>query len=338
MSAIASGARQAVRNCVNVQPGEMVVIVTDLETKYLADAVEKEVLDAGAKTNMFIMEDFGERPEDGTNPLPFPEEIGSALAQAQVSFYMAQGKAGELPSFRVPMLKVAEKNNLRHAHMPNFVEEMMSQGMASDYAEIQALSKKVYDIVSQAKEIRITTPAGTDFTATFDPRYKWVISDGHITPGNWSNLPDGEVFTQPVSANGTVVVDGCFGDFFNKKYGDIGQTPLTYQLKDGRCQRVSVTCTNQALKEEFDRYTFETDDNSDRLGEFAIGTNVGLTHLIGNLLQDEKFPGIHLALGSPYPDKTGATWDSSAHNDGILRNPTIIVDGRTIMKDGKFTI
>ena len=77
---------------------------------------------------------------------------------------------------------------------------------------------------------------------------------------------------------------------------------------------------------------------TNRFGEFAIGTNVGLTQLIGNLLQDEKFPGVHLALGSPYPDKTGAEWDSKAHNDGILRNPTIAVDGRVIMKDGKFTI
>jgi leucyl aminopeptidase (aminopeptidase T) len=222
--------------------------------------------------------------------------------------------------------------------MPNFIERMMSEGMASDYDQIQALSKKVYDIVASAKEIRVTTPAGTDLTAKFDPKYRWIVSDGNITAGHWSNLPDGEVFTQPVTADGTVVVDGCFGDFFNKKYGDIGKTPLSYELKDSRCQRGSVRCDNAALKEEFEKYTFETDENSDRLGEFAIGTNVGLTGLIGNLLQDEKFPGIHLALGSPYPDKTGAEWDSQAHNDGILRSPTIIVDGKPIMKDGKFLI
>jgi hypothetical protein len=199
--------------------------------------------------------------------------------------------------------------------MPNFIERMMSEGMASDYDQIQALSKKVYDIVAPAKEIRITTPAGTDLTAKFDPKYKWIVSDGNITAGHWSNLPDGEVFTQPVTADGTVVVDGCFGDFFNKKYGDIAKTPLTYVLEGGRCQRESVRCDNAALKEEFEKYTFESDENSDRLGEFAIGTNVGLTGLIGNLLQDEKFPGIHLALGSPYPDKTGAPDDHRRRQD-----------------------
>ena len=74
-------------------------------------------------------------------------------------------------------------------------------------------------------------------------------------------------------------------------------------------------------------------------GERAvIGTNIGLTKLIGNLLQDEKFPGVHVALGDPDSDKTGADWASKARNDGLMRNPTITADGRGIMKDGRFTL
>jgi len=72
------------------------------------------------------------------------------------------------------------------------------------------------------------------------------------------------------------------------------------------------------------------------VGEFAIGTNIGLTRLIFNLLQDEKFPGIHIAFGSSYPNKTGATWDSRTHVDGVLRRPTIYVDGEAIMTQGTF--
>jgi leucyl aminopeptidase (aminopeptidase T) len=338
MGAIENGARQAVVNCVKVQSGERVVIITDRETGHLADAVQKQAEGVGASVNKLIMEEFGPRPDDGVNPLPFPEAIADALAEAQVSFYIARGKAGELQSFRMPMISKVDELGLRHAHMPNFIEKMMSTGMAADYDEIQKISAQVYEIVAQAKEIRVTTAAGTDMTARFDPKYTWIISDGNIRAGHWSNLPDGEVFTAPVDANGTVVIDGCLGDFFNAKYGDLQGTPLSYELKGSRAVRESVRCDNAELKEEFERYTFDTDENSNRLGEFAIGTNVGLQELIGNLLQDEKFPGIHLALGSPYPDKTGAEWDSKAHNDGIMRNPTIVVDGRIIMKDGVFQI
>ncbi|MFC1761862.1 aminopeptidase [Planctomycetota bacterium] len=336
--AIQNGARQAVVNCVHLQADEHVTIITDRETEYLADALIEQVEQIPAQANKFIMEDCGIRSDDGDSPLPFAPVIGEALAQSQASFYIAQCKRGELSSFRQPMIHLIEKHGLRHGHMPGFTEIMMSQGMAADYGKIQDLCRKVYDIVAPAREIRVTTAAGTDLLAQFDPAIKWIISDGQITPDQWKNLPDGEDFTAPATADGRVVIDGCLGDFFCDKYGLMDKKPLTYNLKDGFCQADSVHCDHAALKDDFLKYTFETDENSMRLGEFAIGTNIGLTELIGNLLQDEKYPGIHLALGSPYPTKTGADWNSQAHCDGILRNPTIIVDGQTIMEQGRFLI
>ena len=336
--AIQNGARQAVENCVRVQANERVVIVTDRQTGYLADALIEICHTIGAQTERFVMEDFGTRSPDGSNPLAFDATLGAALAQAQASFYIAQCLPGELASFRQPMIHVIEKNGLRHGHMPGFTEIMMSQGMAADYSRIQALCLKVYEIVAPAREIHVTTAAGTDLVAQFDPTIKWIISDGQITPDQWKNLPDGEDFTAPATADGTVVIDGCLGDFFCDKYGLMDKTPLRYRLKDGFCQADSVRCDHESLRRDFLAYTFETDEFSMRLGEFAIGTNIGLKELIGNLLQDEKYPGIHLALGSPYPTKTGADWNSRAHCDGILRNPTIVVDGRTLMERGRFTI
>ena len=86
------------------------------------------------------------------------------------------------------------------------------------------------------------------------------------------------------------------------------------------------------------KYIFEIDQNSNRVGEFAIGTNTGLTKLIYNLLQDEKFPGVHLAFGSPLPGKTGADWDSKAHVDGVIISPTIKVDDEMLMDKGRFCL
>ncbi len=338
MDPIEFGAKQAVVNCLRVKKGENVVVVTDRKTEKLADALVKQAEGVGASVTKFVMEEFGKRSEDGSQPLEFPSEIGEAMDDAQVSFYIAQGKPGELQSFRIPMIKKVEENNIRHGHMPGFTEVMMSQGMAADYSKIQDLTAKVGGIVRKAREIRVTTPAGTDATFVFDQKYKWVVCDGFIKPRHWSNLPDGEIFTAPVDANGTIVIDGCLGDFFTAKYGDLSKTPLKYTLKGGRAVKGSVECQNEDLKKEFEKYTFEMDENSNRVGEFAIGTNIALKKLIGNLLQDEKFPGVHVALGSPYPDKTGAEWESKAHNDGVMRNPTVVVDGKTIMEKGEFKI
>ena len=80
------------------------------------------------------------------------------------------------------------------------------------------------------------------------------------------------------------------------------------------------------------------DPNSSRVGEFAIGTNVGLSEIVGNFLQDEKFPGVHIAFGDPYGFETGADWDCPWHVDVLASHATISVDGRNIMENGRFLV
>jgi leucyl aminopeptidase (aminopeptidase T) len=222
--------------------------------------------------------------------------------------------------------------------MIGITAEIMKDGMCSDYKEIQRVSRQVYEKVKNAGKIRVVTERGNDFVAEFSPQLKWIISDGDIGPGHWKNLPDGEVFTSPFTVNGTIVIDGCLGDFFTEKYGSLENTPVVIEMANGRAIKESIQCGNEQLRQEFIKYLFEIDENSNRVGEFAIGTNTGLTKLIYNLLQDEKFPSVHVAFGSPLPGKTGAKWDSKAHVDGVIINPTIEVDGEVIMNKGKYCL
>ena len=334
MGTIEQGVKQAIENCLKVKNGEKVAVITDRETLGIGSALRAAAEKITGKTaRFFVMEDFGERP------IPFPQIVKDALLVADVSLYAAQGAKGELATFRQPMLRTIEANpRLRHAHMIGITPEIMTDGMCSDYKEIQRISRLVYEKVKRAHSIRVVTDKGNDFTAEFSPELKWTISDGDITPGHWKNLPDGEVFTAPATLNGQVVIDGCLGDFFAERYASLEDTPIRIEVKDGKAQRESLRCGNEDLRKEFAQYVFETDENSHRVGEFAIGTNTGLTHLIYNLLQDEKFPGIHIAFGSPLPGHTGAKWDSKAHVDGVLKNPTIYVDGKPIMTKGKFLL
>jgi leucyl aminopeptidase (aminopeptidase T) len=133
--------------------------------------------------------------------------------------------------------------------------------------------------------IRKSQPPAVDFTAEFNPELKWTVSDGDITPSHWKNLPDCEVFTSPQTLNGQIVIDGCLGDFFAEKYASLEDTPIRIEVKDGRAQRESLECKNEELRKEFEGYVFETDENSSRVGEFAIGTNTGLTtdHLLRDI-------------------------------------------------------
>jgi len=333
MGTIADGVRQAVENCLKVEPGDRVVIITDKETMDIGSALRAGVQKFTGDIQFFVMEDFGQRP------IRFPQVIADALKSASVSLYAAQGAKGELQTFRQPMLKTIDANpKLRHGHMIGITPEIMKDGMCSDYAEIQRISRQVYEKVHDAREIRVVTDKGCDFAGRFSPQLKWIISDGDIQPGHWKNLPDGEVFTSPADVNGMVVIDGCLGDFFAERYGSLEDTPIRVEVRNGRAIRETLHCEDDRLRQEFEEYVFETDENSNRLGEFAIGTNTGLTKLIYNLLQDEKFPGIHIAFGSSLPNKTGAQWDSKAHVDGVIIKPSIYVDGRAIMDKGAFRL
>ena len=127
-------------------------------------------------------------------------------------------------------------------------------------------------------------------------------------------MPGGEIFTTPGEVNGTFVVDGVVGDYLCARYGLLEKTPLTIEIKGNRI--ASCESANQELRDEFWAYT-HTDENSDRVGEFAIGTNLGIHQVIGNILQDEKFPGIHIAFGNPYGEHTGAPWTSTTHIDVV---------------------
>jgi leucyl aminopeptidase (aminopeptidase T) len=314
-----------------VTADDSVVVITDKETMDIGSALRVAAEQIAGPTQFFVMEDFGERP------ITFPAAMAEALAEVNVSIYAAQGAPGELQTFRMRMLRAIEANpNLRHAHMIGIAPQIMTDGMCSDYVEIQRISKLVWEKVKNASEIRVTTEKGCDFTARFSPQIKWLISDGDIQPGHWKNLPDGEVFTAPLDVNGTIVIDGCLGDFFTERYASLAETPVTVEVENGRALRESLRCANDQLHAEFGTYVFETDENSSRIGEFAIGTNTGLTKLIYNLLQDEKFPGVHVAFGSPLPGRTGADWDSKAHVDGVIIAPTIHVDGEMLMDKGRF--
>ncbi len=327
-----AGAEAAVRTCMAVQPGERVLILGDEGSSLISQALADAASPIAADVETLTLESLGARPIT-----EMPENLQSALAsfQPNVSFYTASSRPGEL-KFRMaymPAVMQANPAGARHGHMINITPPLMMQGMRVDYQRIFDVTMRVHELVSRAASIRVTNPKGTDFTAALNPEFNWIPCHGlYHEPGQWGNLPEGETFTSPGNANGTLVVDEL-GDYFSERYG-ILETPVTFEVENGRVR--AVQSEDSALEEDVRSYIFGV-ENADRVGEFAIGTNIALTGLVGNLLQDEKFPGVHVAFGDPYGKQTGADWKSEHHVDVIPTQCTIEVDGEQIMSDGKFT-
>jgi aminopeptidase len=326
---LAPGARNAIRVCLRLKPEERITIITDEATRDIAAALQAEVEEIGSDHAVFLLENYDSRPLRD-----MPKLILEDLAQSQVSIFAAQSQPGELGS-RMQMSDVVNKRHIRHGHMVNITRQIMLEGMRADFREVDALSQRLIERARRANRIQCRTPHGTDFEGEFSPNLKWLKTSGLISPDKWGNLPGGEIFTAPANTNGTFIVDGVVGDYLCSKYGDLWDTPLTIKVRDNRI--VDLASANKELLEDFRVYT-STDENSNRVGEFAIGTNTACTRVIGNILQDEKIPGIHIAFGHPYAEHTGADWKSKTHIDCVGRDFDIWFDGQQVMKGGTFLV
>jgi leucyl aminopeptidase (aminopeptidase T) len=323
------GARNAVKVCLRVQPAEKVTVITDEATKEIAASIVHELEAVGAPYHAWVLEDLAPRPLGD-----LPREILDDLETSQVSIFAVQAQTNELRS-RMQMTDVVNRRRIRHAHMVNIDRQIMLEGMRADFLKVDRISVKVVELLRRAKQVRAKTPAGTDLVADLNPNYRWVKTSGIISPDKWGNLPGGEVFTTPGEVNGTFVIDGVVGDYLCAKYGGLWEHPLTIRVKGNRV--VEAHSANHDLESDFWSYT-HTDENSDRVGEFAIGTNIELKEVIGQILQDEKYPGVHIAFGNPYGAHTGAEWYSGTHIDVVGRKFDIWVDDQQIMRDGKFLL
>ena len=323
------GARNAVRVCLAIQPAEKVTLITDRACQEIAASLAREIDAVGAPFNTFVLENEAPRP---LAALPGP--VAADMETSQVSIFAVRVQQNELKS-RMQMTDIVNRRRMRHAHMVNINTQIMMEGMRADFHKVDRLSTRVLDIVAGARQVRARTAAGSDFTADLNPGYRWLKTSGLISPDKWGNLPGGEVFTTPGEVNGTFVIDGVVGDYLCEKYGTLRDQPLTVRIKANRL--TEAHSDNRTLEDEFWRYT-HTDENSDRVGEFAIGTNIELRGVIGHILQDEKFPGIHIAFGNPYGAHTGADWYSSTHIDVVGTKFDIWVDDRQIMREGSFLI
>ncbi len=326
---LSQGAYNAVHVCLRVRPDEKVTVITDEVSQEIACALVNELEALGSHYNSFTLEDLAPRPLES-----MPHCVLEDMETSQVSIFAVTAQHGELKT-RMQMTDVVNRRKIRHAHMVNITKQIMMDGMRADYNEVDRISTIVCNDAGQARRVRATTRCGTDIVADMNPNYRWVKTSGIISPLKWGNLPGGETFTTPGEVNGTFVIDGVVGDYLCAKYGSLRDQPLTIHVKENRL--TEAHSENKELENEFWEYT-HTDENSDRVGEFAIGTNIRLHDVIGNILQDEKIPGIHMAFGNPYGFHTGADWYSSTHIDVVGRQFSIWLDDRQIMSDGAFML
>jgi leucyl aminopeptidase (aminopeptidase T) len=312
---IMKGARTAVETCMNVKPEETVLVVTDTERMKIAEAFAYASASLGAKTVISIMKPMKQHREEP------PKPIREAMKASDVVLIPTTKSLSHTDARRE-----ATKQGARIASMPEITEGMMSiGGLTADYKDIANRTMKIARILEKGKNVEITTPSGTKLTMNIEGRTPEQDTGLFHKPGNWGNLPAGEACLAPVegTTQGTLVIDTM---------GKIVKQPLIITVKNGRVQRFQGPDAIQ-----LEALLKSADKNAYNIAELGIGTNPN-ARLTGVVLEDEKVLGtVHIALGDNTSYVGGHT-KSKIHEDGILLQPKVKIDGRLIMKNGKLLL
>lgn len=312
---MAAAARGIVEDCLDVQPGEEVLVIADARKERVARSIARAAAGADAEaitTTMPLLDSHGNEP---------PETVAEAMAAADVAFTCTSHAITHTRS----RLEAAEAGT-RFGILRSVTEDMMVEGaMSVDFEELRRRTEVVRDVLDAATEAHVTSDKGTDVTFSLEGCSAFSLDGYYHENYGFATLPPGEAPTHPAegTTNGEIVIDVSMDNL-----GQVDE-PITLEIEDGFVSDVRGGDDADELRRIID----ENDENAGNVAEFAIGTNPE-AKLIGNLAEDKKRAGtVHFAIGDN--ESLGGTLKSDIHLDGVVRTPTVRLDGEVVVDDGE---
>lgn len=306
--------RAVVRDCLGVKAGEVVVVVGDPTTRNLAESLRAEATEAGAEAVLAFME---AREMDGNEP---PDPVAAAMAVADVVI----GATLKSISHTVAR-RTANENGARIATLPGIEDEVLARMMSADMPALRRRSEAVAAALSKASEARLTCPNGSDLRLGLHGR-EGIVDDGDLTgAGAFGNLPCGEGFISPLTAEGRLVIDGTIASYGMPK------EPADLSVRDGRLAEAQGEAGEWLLTT-----LRNAGEEGTNVAELGVGTNEK-AELSPNLLEAEKILGtVHVAFGASAG--IGGTVQVPVHIDGVVTRPTLELEGEAIVREGELLV
>lgn len=226
-----------------------------------------------------------------------------------------------------PCQSHAQEANMDLFSFFNFVEKALLLDKEDPVKEWTKFNKEQEKIVKILNRVEHIIVIGEDTDLEFSVKGRiWENCSGQ------NNLPDGEIFTGPVEDS----VNGKIRFTYPGIYSGREVENIYLEFREGKVIKATADKGGDLLKEILKI------ENADIIGEFAIGTNYGVTTFIKNMLFDEKMGGtIHCALGFGFPE-TGSKNVSAIHWDILkdMKQPgsQILADNKVIYEEGKWKI
>jgi leucyl aminopeptidase (aminopeptidase T) len=305
------GARLVLSTSAALRPGEKVLVVVDEGTRPVGEAFLAAAREL--QTDPVLLE-FRARAADGDEP---PETVGTAMAASDVVLLATTRSLTHTHARRS-----ATRGGARIISMPGITGDMLrAGGLATDWAKIHEIVRQTARRLRGARDVRLTSAAGTDLTFSVAGR-EWISEDTGLCTrkGAFTTLPAGEVFIAAVegSAQGRLVVDTYFEETLS--------TPATAQIVEGHASRIvaapkAIEAMNRGGKE------------GRAFGRFGFGLNPQ-ARLTGPPLEAEKSVGsAHLGFGDNLV--IGGKIHCGVRVDAVLSDVRVEIDGHAVIEKGR---
>jgi len=310
-------ARIVVTTCLDVNPGEQVMVITDSETGEIGHALwlaAQEITGKAVLCHIVPGRVHGEEP---------PAHIGAALEACDVAI-MATSKSLSHTEAR----KKACSKGARIASLPGILKEPFARISQVDYQALAELTARVGAILDAGHTARIIGEQGEVLSMDIEGRAPVLDTGLYPRPGDFGNLPAGEAYLAPVegSASGLITVDGSIAGV------GLLQSPVRLEVREGIVQSIQGGEAAARLEELLG----PVGQQGKNLAELGIGTN-SAARLTGLALEDEKVAGtIHVALGANAT--FGGRIQVPIHLDLVIRRPTLLIDERPLLDRGRLLL
>ena len=313
-------AKNVIHTCMGLQRGEKVLIVVDEPLAHARDLLLAEAAQTDPAELWSYTFPNASRPLDA-----YPPALLNLMTEADAIILLlaSMNPAKELPAWNGG--KAAIVKGTARAGIGAFIDQsILDLEMSADYEQIAAFTSSLAERLRGSSSAHVTTALGTDLRMSLEGR-KWKLDTGKLRGrGIFGNLPAGEIYIAPTedSAEGVLVVDKCLP-------GMLLSEPVRVVFEKGRATQVDGGAGAEFLRSAFVQHG----DAARVIAELGIGTNT-MARLQGNIITDEKVLGtIHVAVGRN--DFLGGKNVATTHIDGVVGQPTLEIDGKVVIKNGK---
>lgn len=312
--------------CLDVAPGENVLCITDGEDKMdVITLIAAECKMRGAEVAIVLIE-----PRLHHHHEP-PRSVVGAMREADTVITMVYGSL-----MHTKARKEACAAGVKFAAMEEAVtkEYIARLDLTKEHLmEVRAFTEKIAQHLTAASFAHLTTKAGTDLRMSLQGR-NGVALLPFGKKGAFCVIPDyAEATCAPIesSVEGVAVVDGTMVG--GADFQGLVEEPFEIHFEKGRIVKISEGKDARRLENLLDTFGEE----ARTFAELGINSNPRLPKKLKGTRADNAIAGhVHLGLGRN--DHIGGNSRGESHLDVLVTWATLILDGNTILEDGRLNI